>query len=159
MAVADSWEHTWRTEMIVSGADDDAHEVEPAVPLSIRIGLLGMVGLVAAGALTAHVRLHVLRAEERRLEKRVADMKATTELMRCQVATTSAPALISAYADEQGLRPPVSMAEIGPPAPASRACEPECATVGSELRHASRVTAQNAANRLGAILRGPAAGH
>ncbi|MGD8240472.1 MAG: hypothetical protein PVH68_18095, partial [Armatimonadota bacterium] len=123
MAVADSWEHTWRAEMIVSGTDDDASEAEPAVALSTRIGLLGMVGLVAAAALTAHVRLHVLRAEERRLERHVADMKATTELMRCRVATCSAPAVISAYAEQEGLQPPASMAEMDPPAPALPAAD------------------------------------
>ena len=154
MAVADMWEHTWRSGMIVRGTEDEP-EGEPVVGLGARMALLAVVGLVAAGALTAHVRLHVLEAEQRRLLRQIADMMASTELLRCQVVERSKPALISAYAEQEGLRPPVRIAEMGPPTRATGDTSAQGKSVGAQLRHVSRATARNAASRLGVILRGP----
>jgi hypothetical protein len=158
MAIADSWEHTWRSGMIVGGTGDDAPEAEPTIGLGTRIGLLAVVGLVAAGALTVHVRLHVLKAEQRRLVHQIDNTKAATEVLRCRVADASSPELISAHAEREGMRPPVTIAEICPPTVTSSDADPETKSAGSELRRLCRTAAQNAARRLGAIMRGPADG-
>jgi len=155
MAVADSWEYTWRSGMIVGSTRDDTSEAEPTLGFGMRVGLLAVVGLLAAGALTAHVRLHVLKAERRRLSHEMDNMKAATEVLRCQTASASLPALISAHARREGLRPPVTIAEIGPPTVTSSDADPDTKTVGSELQQLCQTAAQNAARRLGAIMRGP----
>ena len=158
MAIAERWEHTWRSGMIVSGTDDDAPEAEPALAFRTRLTLLLIVGVVAVAGLTAHVRLQVLRAEHRRVTQEIADVKTVTELLRCQVARRSAPDVIALYAEQEGLRPPASIAEIGPPTLTPEATNSRGTGVGQELRELSHHTAHSTAHRLGAILRGPAAG-
>jgi hypothetical protein len=144
--------------MIVASTRDDASDPEPGLGFAMRVGLLTMVGLVAAGALTARVRLHVLQAEQRRLAHEIADMKAVTELMRCQVTRRSAPADVLAYARSERLGPPAAIADIGPPTVARGQAAHNCPHVRAGLRELSRTVAENTAHRLAAVLRGPPAG-
>ncbi len=159
MAVADSWEHTWRSGMIVSGGDeDDGSEAGPTVGLTMRLGLLVIVGLVAIGALTTRVRLGVLQAEQRRLVQEIADMEAMNALIRWKVAEQSSPEVISGHAKEEGLVPPASIAEIGPPTTIEADGEGESGGVGAQVLLFFEEKVRDADHWVRNIIRGPGKG-